>query len=116
MSEDQNEGDNPDIIGEIDRRVEFIGPIEYHMVKLYGRLVPDLTATPLPGGKILLSHASKICIEISLADAQWMVPFIANCIVYGMGYQSFPEYPDQEPIARVHMPRLTEITSLEGEL
>src|SRR3954453_11860710 len=89
--------------------LDFIGPFEYHAVVLNGRRVPHLTATPLPGGRVSIGLDNRFGIEISLAEAQQVVPFVAHCLAVGMGYTGFPD-PDKEPVASVDMPRMRPIS------
>lgn len=86
--------------------LDFIGPIDYHAVVLNGRRVPYLTATPQTGGRVTLELDNRFALDVSLAEAQTVVPFIAHCLAVGMGYTGFPD-PDTEPTGSNPMPRMT---------
>jgi hypothetical protein len=86
--------------------VEFIGPIEYHAVVVHGRRVPYLTAAPMPGGMVSLTLDNRFGVDLSVHDAQTLVPFIANCIAVATGYSGFPER-GWDALPAVPMPRMT---------
>lgn len=85
--------------------LDFIGPIDYHAVVLNGRRVPYLTASPQPGGRVTVELDSRFALDLSLSEAQTVVPFIAHCLAVGMGYAGFPD-AGMEPIAGASMPRM----------
>lgn len=97
---------------DLDRDLEFLGPFSEHRVVLRGRRVPHLTATPLAGGRILLILDDRMSIEIAVADAPWLVPFMADCIMVGAGYTGFPDV-GTEPTLRPIAPRMVEVGSFE---
>jgi hypothetical protein len=70
--------------------VDYVGPIEHHAVVVNGYAVPFLTATPMPGGRIYLTLDERVAIELPLADAERIVPFIADCIAISLGYTGHP--------------------------
>jgi hypothetical protein len=74
---------------------EIIGPFETHRVVVSGRRVPLLDAYPVNGGKISLVLDDRIGIDISVADAETVIPFIAHCIAAGMGYACHPGADEQ---------------------
>jgi hypothetical protein len=74
--------------------VEFVGPFEYHAVCVNGWRVPYLTATPMNGGKIDLTLDHRYGIELSVQDAERIVPFIANAIAIAHGYTAHPSEGD----------------------
>jgi hypothetical protein len=71
--------------------VEYVGPFEYQDVIVEGRRVPHLEAIPLPGGKVHLTVDRRFGLDLSLADAERVVPFVAHAIAIGMGYVGLPE-------------------------
>lgn len=90
---------------------QFVGPIETYAVVLHGRKVPMLSAHPLSGGRVLLCLDDRFSVEVSVQDAERIVPFVAHTIAVGMGYSSFPE-PGQQPAPRQVMPRMHSLTDL----
>jgi hypothetical protein len=81
--------------------VDFLGPFESHIVVVNGREVPHLQATPLPGGRVFLSLARQVAVELSLQEAERLVPFIADAIAVGMGYTCHPSADMDGPV-RAH--------------
>jgi hypothetical protein len=90
----------------LDDGPQFIGPVESHVVVINGRRVPMLSAHPLPSGRLLLCLDDRFSVELSIQEAQQIVPFIAHSIAVGMGYASFPE-SGQEPVPRPVMPLMS---------
>jgi hypothetical protein len=71
-------------------RVDFIGPIESHLVSVDGWEVPLLDATPLQGGRVMLNLDRRFGLELDLAEAERIVPFIAQAIAVASGFSSHP--------------------------
>ena len=94
--------------------VEYVGPFTSHAVVVRGRRVPYLEATPLNGGMVALHLDHRFGVDLSVADAERVVPFIADCIAVAMGYASHPP-ADEEPIARPPFPPLIEIGSVASD-
>jgi hypothetical protein len=90
---------------------EFIGPFEYHAVTVQGRRVPHLTASFRPGGLVSLTLDDRFGVDVSVAQAQTLIPFIADCIAVGMGYSGFPRDDEgcSETTPRPPFPRMTEL-------
>jgi hypothetical protein len=70
--------------------VDFVGPFEHHDVVVDGHTVPFVTATPMNGGRVHLALDGRFGIDLSVADAEEIVPFIANAIAVALGYTSHP--------------------------
>lgn len=98
----------PDELTDEPDAVEFVGPIEYHAVVVHGRRVPYLTATPKPGGMVGQTLDGRFGVDLSLHEAQTLVPFIANCIAVAMGHSGFPER-GWDAFPAVPMPRMTRL-------
>lgn len=75
---------------------EIVGPFETHRVIVGGRRVPYLEAYPVNGGKISLVLDGRLGMDVPVADAETVIPFIAHCIAVGMGYACHPR-ADEEP-------------------
>jgi hypothetical protein len=76
--------------------VDYIGPFESHRVVVNGWEVPLLAADPLPGGKVSLTLDDRYALDLPLADAERIVPFIANAIAVALGYARHPDSPNEE--------------------
>src|SRR5258708_7248607 len=70
--------------------VEFIGPFEHHDVVVNGWRVPFLEATPQNGGKVLLCLDRRFGLDLSIAEAERILPFLADCIAVASGYTAHP--------------------------
>jgi hypothetical protein len=80
--------------------VDFIGPFEHHDVVVNGCAVPFLTATPWNGGRIHLTLDGRFGLDLTVAEAEQVVPFIADAIAVALGYTAHPdavECPDPRP-------------------
>lgn len=55
-----------------------------------GYRVPYLSAQPIRGGKVLLTLDSRFMVEVEVADMEWLVEFMANCIAVASGYTCHP--------------------------
>lgn len=76
-------------------QVDFVGPFEYHAVCINGWRVPYLTARPLRGGRVDLTLDHRYGLDLSLADAERILPFIANAIAVASGYTAHPSDSDE---------------------
>lgn len=80
--------------------VDFIGPFEHHDVVVNGCSVPFLTATPLNGGRVHLTLDGRFGLDLTVTEADDVVPFIADAIAIALGYTAHPhatECPDPRP-------------------
>ncbi len=89
--------------------VEFVGPFEHHDVVVDGRVVPYLQATPFKGGMIQLTLDHRFSRDLSIADAEHLVPFIADCIAVAMGYTCHPRPGWDGPVP---LPAFRKLTGL----
>lgn len=81
--------------------VEYVGPFEYHAVCVNGWRVPYLTATPIQGGRVDLTLDYRYALVLSLADAELVIPFLANAIAIAHGYTAHPSEDPQEPLSPI---------------
>ena len=88
---------------------ELVGPFEEWRVVLEGREVPFLTAWPANGGVIHLTLDRRYGLDVAVADAERLIPFLADCIAVGMGYACHQRADQDEPIRLPPFPRLTGI-------
>jgi len=76
---------------------EIIGPFDTYRVVVGGRRVPYLDATPMNGGIISLTLDSRFALDVPVADAGQVIPFIADCIAVALGYTCHPR-AGMEPV------------------
>jgi hypothetical protein len=93
---------------------EIVGPFETHRVIVSGRRVPFLEAYPMNGGKISLVLDSRLGADVSVADAETVIPFIADCIAVAMGYASHPS-ANEEPQRATPFPISQSVDLVYGE-
>jgi hypothetical protein len=88
-----------------------LGPfVGSYKVLIAGRQVPFLTGEPANGGRVVLHLDERFAVEMSVQDADRIVPFIAHCIAVGMGYTGFPAEPGLEPKKAEPFPKCTELS------
>lgn len=75
--------------------VEYIGPFERWAVVVDGWEVPHLDAIPVPGGKVSLSLDRRFGLDLSVADAERIIPFIAHAIAIAEGFACHPSREDE---------------------
>jgi len=93
---------------------EIVGPFQSSRVVVGGRMVPFLEAEPANGGKIYLTLDSRYCLQVSVADADRFIPWIADVIAVAMGYSCHPR-GDMEPVRMPPFRRLLGIDSVTTE-
>lgn len=86
--------------------IGYVGPFEHHDVIVNGRRVPHLEAIPTAGGGVHLTVGRRYGLDLTLAEAERVVPFIAHCVAVGMGYVGFPDEDQDEPVHAQPMPRV----------
>ena len=86
------------------RDYELVGPFDTHRVLVGGRRVPFLEAIPANGGIVHMLLDRRYGLDISVADAGRVIPFIADCIAIGLGYTCHPS-ADEEPLRADPFPR-----------
>lgn len=91
-----------------DWKVEYVGPFPQTVVVLDGRQVPFLEASHL-GDRVSLSLDHRFGLDLTVAEAEKVVPFLADAIAIGLGYSCHPR-TDEEPNPRPVFPRMTELT------
>ena len=78
--------------------VEYVGPFERWAVVVDGREVPLLTMRPYPGGRVALSLDGRFGLDLTVDEAERVIPFLAHAIAMAAGYASHPSASD-EPVA-----------------
>jgi hypothetical protein len=71
--------------------IDYIGPFEHHKVVVDGWEVPFVTANPMEGGMVELVLDDRFALDLALADAERIVPFIANAISVALGFSAHPD-------------------------
>jgi hypothetical protein len=79
--------------------VQFIGPFQHHEVVVNGWQVPYLTAVPIPGGRVHITLDNRIGVELTVDEAERVVPFLADAIAVAAGYTGHPD--GGEPVQRL---------------
>jgi hypothetical protein len=98
-------------ISDADTGVDFIGPFTHHEVVVGGYAVPYLTADVLNGGRVCVTVDNRFAVELSLDEAQRIVPFLANCIAVASGFNAHPTPEWGEPSVRTPYARLSPLYS-----
>jgi hypothetical protein len=96
-----------DLVGLSEPRVDYVGPFESHDVVINGRHVPFLRASPLDGGRIDLTLDRRLGLELTVEEAERVLPFLADAIAVGLGYTCHPSAETDGPILRHPFPRVT---------
>jgi hypothetical protein len=92
--------------------VEFIGPWDRHDVIVNGFRVPDLTAIPERGGRICLILDHRYSIDLTMQEADTVVPFLADCMAVARGYTCHPKPGWDGPKPRPPMQPATRIEQI----
>jgi hypothetical protein len=70
--------------------LRFVGPFRHHDVVLNGWRVPYLSAAPVNGGRVHITLDSRFGIDLTVEEAERVVPFLADCIAVALGYTGHP--------------------------
>lgn len=96
--------------------VEYVGPFQRHDVVVRGRQVPLLEAHPTDDGHIHLVLDHRFGLDLTLLDAERVVPFLADVIAIAMGYTCHPDAEDDPSNWRRHpFPVMTGLVMPEGD-
>jgi hypothetical protein len=86
-------------------RVTFPGPFEHHDVVVDGWRVPHVQAHLRDEDRILLVLDRRLGMELSTAEAERFVPFLADAIAIALGYGAHPRGDGDHPLERAPFPR-----------
>ncbi len=86
--------------------VEYVGPFGDWRVVVDGWTVPYLTVVPCNGNRIDLSLDNRFGLVLDGADAERVVPFIADAIAIALGFTCHPRSDWDGPKQRHPMSRL----------
>jgi hypothetical protein len=94
--------------------VAYSGPRQRHDVVVNGWQVPFLEAHPQGEDRILLVIDQRLGAEFSVAEAERMLPFLADAISVALGYGCHPEADAATLPTPLPPVRPRRITSLVG--
>ncbi len=98
--------------------VAFPGPFTHHDVVVNGWSVPFLEAHMQGEDRVLLVLDRRLGAEYSVAEAERVIPFVADAVAVALGYGSHPR-PDVEPpldsMPHARPRRVTRLASVEGD-
>lgn len=86
-------------------RVSFPGPFTHHDVVVDGWRVPYLQAHVTAEDRVMLVIDRRLATELSVEEAERVVPFVADAIAVAMGYGAHPDERTPRPPARAPYPR-----------
>jgi hypothetical protein len=97
---DQN--DRPELL---EFAVSFPGPFTHHDVVVNGWRVPYLQAHMTAEDRVMLVIDRRLATELSVDEAERVVPFVADAIAVALGYGAHPDDRTPRPIPRAPYPR-----------
>jgi hypothetical protein len=109
---DENEVDVGDLPPE--SRVSFPGPFSQHDVVVSGWRVPLVHAQVHDAGRLTITLDNRFGLELSVAEAERVVPFLANAIAVALGYESHPSAGDSMALSRSQHPKPQPVMSVAG--
>jgi hypothetical protein len=86
-------------------QVSFPGPFQHHDVVVNGWRVPFLQAHLPAEDRVSLVLDRRIGTQVSVEEAERIVPFIAHAIAMALGYPSHPNGDMDPPLTRDPHPR-----------
>jgi hypothetical protein len=86
-------------------RVNFPGPFTHHDVVVNGWRVPFLQAHMAAEDRVMLVIDRRLATELSVEEAERVVPFIADAISVALGYGAHPDQDTPRPLERAPYPR-----------
>jgi hypothetical protein len=95
-------------------RLSFVGPFEHHDVVVDGWKVPLLQAHLVGEERIDLVLDGRFALELSTAEAENVIPFLADAIAVALGFGSHPRddtEPPLEVLPRLRPQRVTQLLS-----
>lgn len=95
-------------------RVSFPGPFSQHGVIVSGWSVPFLHAQVHDGGMMTVVLDGRFGIELTVAEAERVVPFVADAIAIALGYDAHPSADDSMPLSRSPHPKPQRVMAIAG--
>lgn len=93
-------------------RVDFPGPFTHHDVVVGGWRVPLVQAHMTAEDRVMLVLDRRLAAEFSVAEAERVVPFVADAIAIALGYGAHPNSDTPRPLARASHPRPERVVDL----
>jgi hypothetical protein len=93
-------------------KVAFPGPFQHHDVVVDGWRVPFLQAHVGSEDRVSLVIDRRLATELSVEEAEPVVPFIADAIAVALGYTAHPQADQYPPLSRDPHPRPVKATEL----
>lgn len=75
---------------DFESHVEFVGPFRRWAVVVDGWEVPFLDAHPQAGGRVSLGLDGRYGLDLSVDEAERVIPFIAHAVALGAGFAGHP--------------------------
>lgn len=95
-------------------RVSFPGPFTQHDVVVDGWRVPLVDAQVSDDGRVLLVLDNRFTLELTLQEAERIVPFLADAMAVALGYDAHPNETDEAPLRRSSHPKPQRVMTLAG--
>lgn len=95
-------------------RVNFPGPFTHHDVVVDGWRLPLVQAQVAEDGRVLLVLDDRFTLQLSAAEVERVVPFLADAMAVAMGYDAHPNETDDLPLRRAPHPKPQRVLTLAG--
>lgn len=95
-------------------RVAFPGPFTHHDVVVDGWRVPFLQAHVGADDRVTLVIDRRLATELSVEEAERVVPLLADAIAVALGYGAHPTEDTPRPPARAPYPRPERAVAVTG--
>jgi hypothetical protein len=94
-------------------RVSFPGPFTHHDVVVDGWRVPFLQAHMTAEDRVMLVLDRRLATELSIDEADRLLPFVADAIAVALGYGAHPNEDTPRPLTRVPYPRIERVVDID---
>ncbi len=94
-------------------RVSFPGPFTHHDVVVDGWRVPFLEAHITAEDRVMLVLDRRLATELSIEEADRVLPFVADAIAVALGYGAHPNEDTPRPLQRVPYPRIERVVDID---
>jgi hypothetical protein len=95
-------------------RVSFPGPYTQHDVVVDGWRVPFLQAELVGEDRVQLVLDQRFAMELDSAEAEKLIPFLADAVAVALGFGSHPRADTEPPLERLPYPRPIRVSALVG--
>ncbi len=94
-------------------QVSFPGPFQHHEVVVQGWSVPFLKASLRGEDGVRLILDDRLGVELSIDEAERLIPFLADSIAVALGYGAHPREQDSSPWERAPYPRPQRVVTVD---